>query len=110
MTQFTGQATWLCTFIVKCDLPANLDVHSMEGAVAHSVAQALGALGLPGNVSAQLVATAGNITLLTENQGQDRGTSVSPTPVLPPQTQGNGPGNGNGNGPTTPTPPTQAPV
>lgn len=63
--------TWLCTFTVMCDFPATAEISFMEGTVAHAVAKALAEAGYPGNVTAQLVSTQGNVSVL------------NPTPPLP---------------------------
>lgn len=67
-------ATWLCTFTVLVDLPSDMAIADMEGFIALAVAHAANDHGFPGNASAQLVATAGNVSVL------DPQTQVPPTP------------------------------
>lgn len=71
-----GATTWLCTFTVLVDLPTNMAVPDMEGLIAQAIAANFVSLGLPANVSAQLVATAGNVTVLNPTPG----VVVVPTP------------------------------
>lgn len=60
-----GKPTWLCQFSVLVDFPDTMSINDMEGAVAFALAQYLGPTGLPANVSVQLIATAGNQTVMT---------------------------------------------
>jgi hypothetical protein len=60
---FSGQSTFLCTFTVMADMPTSLAQADMEGLVAQALAVYFANLGMPANVSAQLVATAGNVTV-----------------------------------------------
>lgn len=81
---FAGASTWLCTFTVMADMPTDLTAADMEGAVAQGLAVYFQGLGLPANVSAQLVATAGNVTLLnpTEQKGPALGTVNQKGPTV----------------------------
>jgi hypothetical protein len=76
-----GATTWLCTFMVLVDMPATMNVADMEGLVAGALARDFSSLGLPANVSAQLVATAGNQTVLNPTQPM---AVTPPTPMVPP--------------------------
>lgn len=78
---FSGQGTWLCTFTVLADMPTTMNSADMEGLIAGGLATALLNLGLPANVSAQLVATAGNASVTNPTQP----AVVVPTPktVIP---------------------------
>ena len=60
---FSADTTWLCNFTVMADMPTNLGVADMEGLIAGILAAGLNSLGLPGNISAQLTATTGNMTV-----------------------------------------------
>lgn len=78
---FAGKPTWLCTFSVTIDLPTTMDTPTMEGAVAQGLAAYLQSVGLPGNVVAQLMSTAGNTTVLS--CGAPATVGVSAVPVTP---------------------------
>lgn len=79
--------TWLCTFSVTVDLPVTMSVDEMEAVVAQAAANHLTSLGLPGNVVVQLMATAGNTTVLdsgaaaTIGAGPDAGAPIIGSPV-----------------------------
>jgi hypothetical protein len=78
---FFGKGTWLCTFTVLADMPTTMDIADMEGLIAGGLATALLNLGLPGNVSAQLTATAGSASVTNPTQP----AVVVPTlPTVPP--------------------------
>lgn len=79
---FSALSTWLCTFTVMADMPTNMSIADMEGAVAQGLATYFTNLGLPANVSAQLVATAGNVTLAHPTHPVDVG-HVEPKPPRP---------------------------
>jgi hypothetical protein len=81
--RFAGAPTWLCRFSVLVDMPNTMSINDMEGAIAGALAAALGNLGLPGNVSCTLQATAGGQTLLHPTPPLDvsKGPPVTPSPV-----------------------------
>jgi hypothetical protein len=58
------------------DMPATMDIADMEGLIAQAIAADFQSLGLPANVSAQLVATAGNASVSNPTQP----AVVVPTP------------------------------
>lgn len=74
----SGCRTWLCTFTVMVDLPNTMGVADMEGLIAQAIANDFVSLGLPANVSAQLVATAGNCTVAKPTAGAIVATAVIP--------------------------------
>lgn len=79
--------TWLCTFSVTVDLPSTLSIEDMEAIIAQAAANHLTALGYPGNVIVQLMATAGHTTVLatggpaTIGSGPDTGAPNIGVPV-----------------------------
>jgi hypothetical protein len=75
---FAGDTTWLCNFSVMADMPTSLGVADMEGLIAGILAAGLNNYGLPGNVSAQLTATTGNVTVSNPTPP----VLVAPTPPV----------------------------
>jgi len=77
-----GKTTWLCTFNVLVDLPSDMAQADMEGVIAQGLAIFLVNLGLPANVSATLIATQGNATVLNPTDSKrivSVPTSTGPT-------------------------------